>query len=161
MLTRKQKLAARYLAGGTSRNDLIKQIPGLRLTTLNRWLGDLRFKREIARVEARYLKTIDSELITLKVAAFRVLREALEGKDFSAKQWAVSKVFQVESFKQRELGLKQEQAATNIYLGSGTAFETPEEKAAAQEYLLKVRKTGGSRYANTPGLNVRSGAAEA
>lgn len=133
-MTLKQKLAARYLAGGMASKDAAKLV-GVSSSTFKIWMSSLRFKRYIMRVERRYLKTIDNELVTLKMTAFRVIREAMEqNRDLSHQQWGVNKVFQVSQFKETAAKDSRKTTEVNNYIG-GEAFQTKEQKELSKALL--------------------------
>lgn len=137
-MTTKQKLAARYLAGGMDSKETAKYV-GVQYTRFKRWMSDFKFKKYVEQLENHYLTTIDSELVALKMAAFRAIREAIEQKkDMQHREWGVNKVFQIENFK--ETAKMKRNTEINVNVGQGDAFQTKEQKELSKALLRTYRE---------------------
>ena len=138
-LRNKHKKAARYLVSGVA-PTMVAELVHCSPKEINQWRVNLDFKEYMRIMETKYLEALDADIERLKHRAFEVLYEAMnQTEDQSHLQWAVNRLFLIDQNQEKNINLNQ-----RVELGMGKEFDTPEQKQAAKEFLL--RTADPSRY---------------
>lgn len=133
------KMAARYLMMGMKPTVIASRLNGVTPEMVKRWRLDLDFKKYMFLLENKYMELLEKDLDHLRRSATARLQEVLEipysSKQFNMKNMleAVNMAFQITLLKDRAAKVQVEHT-----LGEGRVAETPEQKAALKELVLKT-----------------------
>ena len=128
------KRAARYFLVGLTPTEISERIKTFTPKQVKSWMADLAFKKYLLRLQTRYIKALDADIVQLRRTVLARLQTIIEDPNTNHRhfEWALGKAFAFTLMKTdlQEMNL-------NVTLREGKPAETKAHKDALKE-LIRV-----------------------